>query len=432
MTTDRPALVTLSAKGIANLPISQDEPQFTFLVGDATYSCPLVIADFLSPLVARLHTHDPTVHTLVIKTADPDHCFPFVLSLGRGTSVSLTESLKSFFQSVGCELCNPELSLLSFLSSTDDLQPGNVISRLRTLSMSGSDFSCEASFAAAHFFTFSCADLEKVEVPVLQAILGDAGLIIGSEDKLFELIRSLGHISLLEFVRFEFLSSGSISAACDWISSAFGELTFPIWERIVGRLLLNVGSPRSGIGRFCVRSDDEFPLLESSICESFPPVLSMFRASVFQLLYRGSRDGFRGLDFHKGCDNHSRTIVLIQSENGSVFGGYIPVPWSSGPSWAADPTLTGFQFTLRNPHGTKPMIFPIKEERKENAIYCSADRGPHIGNTYVCNECNVRPDSYSCGFGDVFRNTTDLDGKTFLTGWTHFRVKELEVFELTT
>jgi hypothetical protein len=83
----------------------------------------------------------------------------------------------------------------------------------------------KASFAASHFFDFSSADLEKVDPSVLRAILRDSGLIVGSEDALFEMIQWLGYISLLEFVHFEFLSSSSICSASKWISSQFKELS---------------------------------------------------------------------------------------------------------------------------------------------------------------------------------------------------------------
>jgi hypothetical protein len=158
----------------------------------------------------------------------------------------------------------------------------------------------------------------------------------------------------------------------------------------IERLLLNVSTPpHSLIGRFCVGSYGDFPVFDSVICESFPTVLSMFQSHIFRLLYRGSRDGFRGLDFHKACDNHSRTIVLIRSENGFIFWGYSPQAWHSGSTWSPDSTLTCFLFTIQNPHGTKPMIFPIKEDQQQYSIYGNADRGPHFGGIYVCRECNV-------------------------------------------
>mmetsp|Transcript_16272 Transcript_16272/g.26062 ORF Transcript_16272/g.26062 Transcript_16272/m.26062 type:complete len:1119 (-) Transcript_16272:383-3739(-) len=54
-----------------------------------------------------------------------------------------------------------------------------------------------------------------------------------------------------------------------------------------------------------------------------------------QLLYRASRDGWKGMDFHSRCDNKGATITVIkrtdQSGNvlGKIFGGYADVAWNS-------------------------------------------------------------------------------------------------------
>jgi hypothetical protein len=40
------------------------------------------------------------------------------------------------------------------------------------------------------------------------------------------------------------------------------------------------------------------------------------------LLYRGSRDGFRGADFHAKCDDKGATVTIVKSTEGRIFGGY--------------------------------------------------------------------------------------------------------------
>ena len=41
----------------------------------------------------------------------------------------------------------------------------------------------------------------------------------------------------------------------------------------------------------------------------------------FELLFRKSRDGSNGKDFHNFCDNKGPTLTLIQTGNGLKFGG---------------------------------------------------------------------------------------------------------------
>ena len=48
----------------------------------------------------------------------------------------------------------------------------------------------------------------------------------------------------------------------------------------------------------------------------------------FQLLTRGSRDGFTGEVFHKMCDNKGPTVTVLRLKNETtIFGGYNPHNW---------------------------------------------------------------------------------------------------------
>jgi hypothetical protein len=51
----------LSTRGLANIPESESRNDFDFVVGNSRYHCPSLIADFLSPLLCRLHLADETI-----------------------------------------------------------------------------------------------------------------------------------------------------------------------------------------------------------------------------------------------------------------------------------------------------------------------------------------------------------------------------------
>jgi hypothetical protein len=72
----------------------------------------------------------------------------------------------------------------------------------------------------------------------------------------------------------------------------------------------------------------------------------------FKLLYRGSRDGFAAADFHRLCDGKGPTLTVIQTPQGSVFGGYASLSWASAGSYM--PALGSFLFTLRNSQELRP------------------------------------------------------------------------------
>ena len=59
----------------------------------------------------------------------------------------------------------------------------------------------------------------------------------------------------------------------------------------------------------------------------------------FELLYRGSRDGWTS-----ECDNQGETLVVIKSEYGYVFGGYANKPWDCSDDCKNDQNC--FLFTL--------------------------------------------------------------------------------------
>ncbi|RIA96989.1 hypothetical protein C1645_871676 [Glomus cerebriforme] len=67
----------------------------------------------------------------------------------------------------------------------------------------------------------------------------------------------------------------------------------------------------------------------------------------FQLLTRGSRDGFNGFSFHKLCDNKGPTITIIKLKGeSSILGGYNPINWDINKHGIYEKTLDSFIFSL--------------------------------------------------------------------------------------
>jgi hypothetical protein len=174
--------------------------------------------------------------------------------------------------------------------------------------------------------------------------------------------------------------------------------------------------------------------LGSKIISDFPEIFAEFRRKKFSLLWRGGRDGFRARDFHSRCDGHANTLTLIEDTNGNIFGGFTPLKWESPENncWKADPSLKSFVFTLKNPHSVPARRFALKAEKKDKAIWCRSERGPHFWDIGVDDDCNATDSSNNTPwFGFNYTDDPRLDGKTFLTGSKTFQVKEIEVFEIT-
>jgi hypothetical protein len=96
----------------------------------------------------------------------------------------------------------------------------------------------------------------------------------------------------------------------------------------------------------------------------------------FELLFRGSRDGFTPNKFHEICDNKPRTITIFKVRGSNeILGGYNPIEWTSG---GFSSTSNSFIFSFKNSHDIGNCI--ISRVRNEtNAIYNSPYFGPSFG-----------------------------------------------------
>ena len=103
-----------------------------------------------------------------------------------------------------------------------------------------------------------------------------------------------------------------------------------------------------------------------------------FESNPFTLLWKGSRDGFEASKFHSLCDGKPKTLTIVKTTSGCIFGGYTSVPWTSTEGYKQDDTA--FIFTLE-------CVFPRKKTFKLNVT---------AGNLYAVNHNS----SYGPTFGD--------------------------------
>lgn len=96
----------------------------------------------------------------------------------------------------------------------------------------------------------------------------------------------------------------------------------------------------------------------------------------WELLYRGSQNGFGAHDFHAKCDDYTNVLVVIKSRNGNVFGGYSNVSWSlNGPI----KDNSAFVYSLVN-ESNKPE--KIKCAKNSSAIEYDSQMGPIFGTVF--------------------------------------------------
>jgi hypothetical protein len=176
----------------------------------------------------------------------------------------------------------------------------------------------------------------------------------------------------------------------------------------------------------------------SRINADFLLLFAEFHGKCFTLLWRASSDGFGAREFHRYCDGHANTLALIEDYGGNVFGGFTPVEWESrewrgdgSNLFKADRSRKSFLFTLKNPHDFPARKFALKAEARNQAIRANAACGLHFTDICVDDNGDHSTGSFTGRFGSSYTNDTGLEGRTFFTGSREFRVREIEVFEIT-
>jgi hypothetical protein len=180
------------------------------------------------------------------------------------------------------------------------------------------------------------------------------------------------------------------------------------------------------------------PALESLIVREYPPLFEEFRAKRFNLLWRGSRDGFSAAKFQRRRDDCANTLTLIRDIDGNVFGGFTPVEWENNCWWKGDDSLLSFLFTLRNPRSVPPGKFALRAEKKQDAIYCNSGRGPAFDDSGRYCDIRISDQCNATNYSDIRLGTrwsdrtyaNDTAAADFFTDAENFTVKEIEVFKI--
>jgi hypothetical protein len=277
---------------------------------------------------------------------------------------------------------------------------------------------------ASEFNSYSIPQLRNLPREFLHSILSSPSLAIESEDFLLQRLIDLGsdYFEYWAYLEIPFLSAQGISQFVK--SFPFEELRVSHWEKIADRLV-GVCDETFRLRRFHRRD----PTNESTILSTIPSPLKQFEKNKWNLLYRGSRHGFRSSDFHERCDGWSNTVTVILTTKGFVFGGFTPISWDSSNSSKADNSLQSFVFSVKNPRNNPPQSFPLVNS--SCAIYCGSSCGPTFGSyaLHVTDEAHENTRSFT-NLGKSYQNDTGLNGNQVLTGEQYFQVKEIEVFSI--
>lgn len=149
----------------------------------------------------------------------------------------------------------------------------------------------------------------------------------------------------------------------------------------------------------------------------------------WNLIYKGTRDGFTIDDFHRCSDSQGATMTIIQTLDNYLFGGYTSVSWNFHQGVKSGVTdRTAFLFTLTNPHGIPATKYSVKSSG-EHALVPNA-MGPTFGQYDICVYPNSNLNCQSfIKFPSYFLDSTGKGYLTF-TGSTNFTTTDIEIYRL--
>eukprot|EP00347_Sterkiella_histriomuscorum_P007479 403348761 len=148
----------------------------------------------------------------------------------------------------------------------------------------------------------------------------------------------------------------------------------------------------------------------------------------YNLLFRGSEDGFTNLDFRKKCCFAPNIIIFVLSEFDQVFGGFVSEIIQQKNGYIQDQGAFLFQLTKRQ------LMF--QNGSYDSAVQCNNDSIIGFGGGYdlqissKCDQCNSsfsNLGNYYCLPEGLYSKT--IQAQQYLAGQYNFKVLEIEVYQ---
>jgi hypothetical protein len=451
--------LALLQDGLSRMLSVVKSDKFELVVKGESFETTLAEAVLISPKIYELLETDPTIRTFTICDVD------VAVAVDRAAAEDVDgNSFKEFLECIHsrefsyfsasndlpflsiCRLLgNERLTFLS-LASLNSLSrsPSSSSSTSASPSTSTSTSSTRVSispdvlvnfissseatidYCASQFHLYSSDEIGRLDKHTLHRLLGSRSLRLESEDQFLNFLIDLGsdYFEFWEYIEPIFLSAASISLFGNTLP--FDYVTEDIWNKLFVRI---ENKPDDAIRtRRFLNSIRSSQCPKSTILQSIPSILTEFETKTWELLYRGTRDGFGTSNFHSKCDQHANTLTIILTTAGYIFGGFTPIAWDSSKSTKTD--TRSFLFSLKNPRNMEPKIFP--RSSSSYSIYGDPTYGPTFGSghgLYIANNCDQNTSSYTV-LGSGYTNDTGIAGNQVFAGQQNFQVKEIEVFSI--
>ncbi|GES93550.1 hypothetical protein GLOIN_2v1868421 [Rhizophagus clarus] len=141
----------------------------------------------------------------------------------------------------------------------------------------------------------------------------------------------------------------------------------------------------------------------------------------FELLLRGTRDGFTPKKFHELCDGKPNTVTFVKVKGiEEILGGYNPLKWESISKWGS--TKDSFIFSFKNKNIKDAILSKVKDTNY--ALDYSDKSGPTFGWDLVIFS------SYEFTDFDIIRCSMSCYEKRIRDTEEYFSIEDYEVFQI--
>lgn len=250
----------LSSRGLSNPSTKALEKDFTFVVGKNEYKVPSILADFVSPKVAMIHSSDPSVDTYTIYIDDMDNKFERVIKLMYGEQIEITDVEATYLKVIGAHLGNKEL--VCNMGCLSDTEPNidSVFKRLKEKKELELQIDQEIEYIASHLYEINPKELYNIDQDTLYYILCSNYLQIENEDWLFHFIMKLidekgdEYKYMLNTVMFDLVSVEVMREFADKI--VIDDVSGSMWDSLMNRMLLKVKPLTKKYERYHINGED--------------------------------------------------------------------------------------------------------------------------------------------------------------------------------
>ena len=246
--------IILSSAGLKNVILGTNlEDEFEFIFGNHKIRINNIFADFISPVVSKMHLSDPTINCIDFTEQTngvtiTDDVLLLIKSLSKGSSIEIDENQIVQMQTISILLGNKEIlsqingkidsktneknidQYLTYLTFLYQISPSNCITKCTNI----------IDFIASHFYEIEESKLVLLPIEILHAIILNDNLVVESEDSLFEFIRKVfndkeddceyGITSFYEGLEFTELSEDKFNEFIEIFSGS--EMTEMLWKKL--------------------------------------------------------------------------------------------------------------------------------------------------------------------------------------------------------